>query len=208
MSRVREKVAWALATALGLLVVALLAGVIEGGSLDPAAPPSSTMKSLDDIPGSWGRKLASNDGAVGPDPPAGCDSTRFDCLEDWGDDLVLDRETGLVWERDATCCGPDTWDSVQHINCGSNRYDGRYGFRLPTWEELMSLVQDFVGTPTLPPGHPFIVYTDGSYWTASSSSDTTAWAYHFNGTKTFFEPRTNAHYAWCVRGGEGYVGVP
>lgn len=42
MTTVREKVAWALAAALGLLVLAALAGVTEGGPLDPPGAPSST----------------------------------------------------------------------------------------------------------------------------------------------------------------------
>lgn len=42
MRHVRPKLAWALASALGLLVVAALAGAIEGGPLDPPGPPAST----------------------------------------------------------------------------------------------------------------------------------------------------------------------
>lgn len=39
---VREKIAWALAVTLGLFVVAAVAGVTEGGPLDPPGPPAST----------------------------------------------------------------------------------------------------------------------------------------------------------------------
>ena len=87
----------ALVVALLLTIVAMLATGAAGGPLDPPGAPASTMQSLDEIPGSWSRSLASFDGVAGPDPPAGCDSSRFECLEDFGNAAVLDRETGLVW---------------------------------------------------------------------------------------------------------------
>jgi len=44
--RVREKLAWALAAALGVAVVAAFAGVVEGGPLDPPRPPGPTQANL------------------------------------------------------------------------------------------------------------------------------------------------------------------
>lgn len=211
MSGFREKIAWSVAAALGLLVVAAFTGIIEGGSLDPDAPPGSTMKSLDEIPGSWSQALPADDGAPGPNPPAGCDSSRFECLEAFFNELVLDRETGLVWVRDAAVepLGV-TWGEATPT-CQTTRFPGtegyRLGFRLPTSEELQTLMQHFVGPPPLPPGHPFAVFTDDFYWTATSSSATTAWAFRFDGTVGTIsqnELKSNVNYVWCVRGGQGY----
>lgn len=42
MATMREKIAWALAATLGLFIVAAVAGVTEGGPLDPPGPPGST----------------------------------------------------------------------------------------------------------------------------------------------------------------------
>jgi len=100
MKNMREKIAWALAATLGLLVVAALSGVIDAGPLDPPGAPAPTGKTLEEIPGSWSRTLPANDGSPGgpfPTPPAGCNSTRFQCV--FENQAVLDRETGLVWER-------------------------------------------------------------------------------------------------------------
>jgi len=212
MLRLTDRLAFAVIGALAIALIAVLAGVVDAGPLDPTAPPGSTMKTLDDIPGSWSRMLPSDDGVAGPEPPAGCDSSRFECLEAFDDQVVLDRETGLVWERDATVAGL-SWDEAVR-NCLQNRWDGplgyRMGWRLPSFEELLSLSDQFVGPPPLPPGHPFIVNTDDLYWTATSSSGLTAHAYGFDtsvGTRSFDEDKTNMHYFWCVRGGHGHDGM-
>ena len=195
-------------------VIAIVAPDADGGPLDPPGVPGSTMKTLDDIPGSWHRVLPANDGVAGPNPPAGCDSSRFECLEAFNNDLVLDRETGLVWERDTgTEVIASGWDQARSA-CASTRHEGpsgyRRGFRLPTYEELQSLVQDFVGPPPLPPGHPFILVTDDFYWTATSTFTTTASAFKFDGTigtSSIDESKSNTHAIWCVRGGQGYDGL-
>lgn len=213
MTRLTDRFTGALIGALLLGFVALLAGSLDAGPLDPDGPPASTMKSLDEIPGSWSRTLPANDGAAGPNPPAGCDSSRFDCLEEFFNDLVLDRETGLVWVRDAVADVASASWAQTRFGCVTTRYEGangyRMGFRMPTVEELHTLVQHFV-TPPLPPGHPFVVSTTNYYWTATSTSSTTASAYRFDGsTGTLVEEadKSNLYLQWCVRGGFGYDGT-
>jgi hypothetical protein len=71
--RTREKLSWGLLAALGLFVVAAMAGVATSGPLDPPGPVGSTMKTLEEIPGSWSRHLSSS----GADP---CDTQRFRCV--------------------------------------------------------------------------------------------------------------------------------
>ena len=44
MPRIQNKIAWGVAGALALLLIAALAGVVFGGPLDPTAAPGSTMK--------------------------------------------------------------------------------------------------------------------------------------------------------------------
>jgi parallel beta-helix repeat protein len=46
MMLLREKLAWALAAALGIAVIATFAGVVRAGPLDPPRPPGSTQANL------------------------------------------------------------------------------------------------------------------------------------------------------------------
>lgn len=95
-------------------------------------------------------------------PPA----TRFIVLTNLPG-AVLDRETGLVWEREPdpnTLTFNDANRRCQHLTTG-----GRFGWRIPQTEELFSLLDptqvnnSFGQPPALPVGHPFTV-ASGSYW--------------------------------------------
>jgi hypothetical protein len=80
-------------------------------------------------------------------------SNRFTVLSEFNNQAVLDRETQLVWERSPT--GPITWRNAI-IHCFNMSLGGRKGYRLPTIEELTTLVDTRAGTPTfLPVGNPF-----------------------------------------------------
>ena len=182
-----------------LAMMAMLATRVRGGSLDPDAPPASTMKTLDEIPGSWSRRLPADDGSAGPDPPAGCNSSRFQCVFDnFG---VLDRDTGLVLHRFIDFNVSDTWAIIAR-ECKSNALaTGRKGWRLPTIEEAMSLMDGT--THLLPAGHPFTNVTSAFFWTATTSPDNPAQAFVVNpetgGVHTNFD-KTFVAKMWCVRG--------
>lgn len=195
---IREKAAWGCLAALGLFVVATMSGVVSGGPLDPAGSPAPTMKTLDDIPGSWSRELVANNGASGPNPPAGCNSSRFQCV--FGNQAVHDRETGLVWMRQVQT-NTNPWNGL----CNSEYAGGRSGFHLPTKAELETLVDTQTVTPPwLPVGHPFLdVSPSAYYWTASSYDDANAVVMNFSGGAGI-GPRTLGEFrVWCVRGGPG-----
>lgn len=80
-------------------------------------------------------------------------ANRFIVLLNWRSEAVLDRETGLVWERtpqtweEATLNGTvrNTWDSAR-MHCIEKSVGGRRGWRLPAISELASLME-----PDLPP---------------------------------------------------------
>ncbi len=82
-------------------------------------------------------------------------ATRFIILSNFNSAAVLDRNTGLVWEKspDATTT---TWDSARFF-CLNRTTGGQKGWRLPSVHELASLIDPSVAPPgpTLPPGHPF-----------------------------------------------------
>jgi len=123
------------------------------------------------------------------------------------DAAVLDKETGLVWERspDATL---RSWnDACTH--CYRREVGGRKGWRLPTIEELASLVDTSQPPPTLPAGHPFIgVQSDNSYWSSTTyaASAGYAWAEDFYYGLEYTPDKSWNRYVWCVRGGQGHDG--
>jgi len=82
--------------------------------------------------------------------------TRFKVLTDFGGAAVLDRETGLVWEQSQDFI-VRKWGAAQ-IHCNQRIVGNRLGWRLPTIQELVSLVDPTVPFPGpgLPAGHPFV----------------------------------------------------
>ena len=134
------------------------------------------------------------------------------------DDVVLDKETGLVWARNAGMAEKGKWlDAVFY--CRNVKLGNRMGWRLPTVEELSSLVDPSQATemPALPSGHPFVhVSIDYNYWTSTTSeghydgSSANAWhvtmenGYWVNVGLTV-KDSIMSHYAWPVRGGNGYA---
>jgi hypothetical protein len=77
---------------------------------------------------------------------------RFIVLANFGGDAVLDRETGLVWERSPS----EALVRLDFDPCGERIVGNRQGWRVPTEHELRSLVDPSPDHPSLPAGHPFI----------------------------------------------------
>ncbi|NTW58363.1 MAG: DUF1566 domain-containing protein [Nitrospirae bacterium] len=169
------------------------------GSPDPHTPPI-----LNNIPPAWSQKL-----------PA---EHRFVLVLD--DEAVLDKETGLVWERDVS--GPTDTGAIPCFNwydavvyCTSLTKGERSGWHLPTVEQLASLIDKSVsGSPKLPAGHPFIgvqLPACGGFWSATSDASNVDWAWivGFNNGVINHGPnyiKTNVRRAWCVRGGQSHDG--
>ena len=132
-------------------------------------------------------------------------STRFIVLLNWNSDAVLDRETGLVWEK-----SPDTttgsWDQA-HVHCRFLTVGSRKGWRLPTAQELLTLID--MSVLGLPLGHPFI-NAPVSAWTATSTLNPVgiaAFQVILSGvnagiTDPLLKSLTTIR-SWCVRGGSG-----
>jgi hypothetical protein len=137
---------------------------------------------------------------------------RFSVLSNMSSAAVLDRQTGLVWERSPDT-GPFQWGSDQAIaHCNNLSLGNRKGWRLPTIQELGSLVDPDpanAGAPRLPPGHPFQnVGPTTTYWSANPLTPETS-AGFFVWTLFAFDGSLNGeisianHAVWCVRGGKG-----
>ena len=141
-------------------------------------------------------------------------SNRFIILSNFGGAAVLDRETGLVWERSPGDTNGDglvnlsdaiDWFTAQEL-CNARNVGGRMGWRLPIFQELGSLVDKSQINPVLPAGHPFVnVQLDGGYWTATTSARDAnrAWALAFNDSSAVVGPKTGIAFLWCVRFRQG-----
>jgi hypothetical protein len=161
---------------------------------------------------SWDQKLACT-------TPANC--PRFVVLSNWNSEAVLDRETGLVWERFPSGTrfrwfNGSSLRAEAHEHCLTLGKGGRLGWRLPTLPELLSLDDlSTLGTPglKLPPGHPFQNIQADTYWTATRDvafvgGDVTSFgAYYttFDAENAFTASTHNTSdplYVWCVRGAQ------
>lgn len=127
-------------------------------------------------------------------------ATRFIELTDWSSAAVLDRETGLVWEK-APQVTAETWFSARGT-CANKTIGNRKGWRLPSVHELASVIDPSQSNPALPLGHPFINVLSTGYWSATSNAETPTFAWNVgvgNGNVgTFF--KTSFYQVWCVRG--------
>jgi hypothetical protein len=137
--------------------------------------------------------------------PINTPGDRFIVLESYANQAAYDKETGLVWEQ-APSTTTQSWQSAQ-TSCNNKTVGNRKGWRLPTTQELASLIDPTVPFPgpTLPAGHPFSNVQSSNYWSATSYADDTrnAWYVLFgNGAVAPFAKPVNL-FVWCVRGGQG-----
>lgn len=172
----------------GFRLVVLL-GLIVSGMVAFAASPAGAATAAGPYYAnpSWDQQL----------PP----STRFIVLSNWSSAAVLDRETGLVWEQSPSTFAVSWF--VASSNCIDLNAGGRKGWRLPTIQELMSLI-DRSSFPALPSGHPFS-NVQGSYWSATTLAKdaAAAWAVFFDSGDLFRSDKNANDFFWCVRGGQG-----
>ena len=138
---------------------------------------------------------------------------RFIVLSNWvdlahpsGGAAVLDRETGLVWERspDMSTTAPRPW-ALAHVVCTQKGVGNRLGWRLPTIQELASLVDPMAQPDHLPPGHPFNITGVPFFWSATTAATDplNAWALPLSNGSPGTNVKTNTFHVWCVRGGQG-----
>ena len=181
----------------------VILGCVAVGTLVLASGPAQAQLAVSSqyyATPAWNQQLACTPGAC----------PRFLVLTKWNSEAVLDKETGLVWER-----SPDTngllWVSA-HQHCNNLIVGNRKGWRLPTIQELASLVDPSVFQPgppllALPPGHPFQNVQVSAYWSATTrngTDGTEAWLVEFGGAAVDGEAKaTSAEIVWCVRGGQG-----
>jgi hypothetical protein len=150
-------------------------------------------------------------------------SDRFVVLNSFDNQAVYDKETGLIWEQSPLspcvpaaplfmCIVPESgkriWDFA-HGRCRDLHIGGRMAWRLPTIEELATLLdRNQLSAPFLPPGNPFIGVQPRMYWSSTTSAINLndALGVDFGGGKFVTDvgdKNGNQNFVWCVRGGSG-----
>jgi uncharacterized protein DUF1566 len=135
---------------------------------------------------------------------------RFQVLDQFGGHAVFDQETGRVWEQSPETTRRNWTAALRH--CYTLEVGGRKGWRLPTIEELTSLMSasPSFDIPSLPAGHPFSnVQPPGIYWSATSTSPIFAVIADFarlGAVRESLKSNATLQVAWCVRGGKGIDG--
>jgi hypothetical protein len=188
------------ATVIATIVVMLSLGAsiaAAGGSANAPAPPI-----LDKLPPTWSQIIPGEH--------------RFEVV--LNGEAVLDKETGLVWQRSPWNSQWD-WNGGQ-TQCNYETIGGRMGWHLPTVEQLTSLIDKSSSTSRkLPDGHPFgTVWSRYPYWTASTYPGAPDFAFAVD-FKLYDDEEVNPHdvllaydkssadpHVWCVRGGQSYAG--
>ena len=192
----------------------LLGGVLMvgyGTGVSHAVPPASNpgnpfqaiLEKLDEILAAIGGLGGGNDGnhTLRWDQ-ALPGAQRFAILAAFNNDAVLDKNTGLVWEK-SPATTTATWGGAAFA-CINKNVGGQKGWRLPAIAELTSLIDPSVPSPgpTLPPGHPFLNVQSAFYWSASTLAEhpPNAWGVGFNNGGVGNGLKSVAIPVWCVRG--------
>jgi hypothetical protein len=174
---------------MGVLVIG---GLLEAG-YGRADTPAGAQGVPSELPGATQNR--------NKDLPA---AQRFVILPTFTNDAVLDKATGLVWERSPQTTSAK-WTEGRRI-CIEKHVAGQNGWRLPSLEELSGLVDSSVAPPglALPPGHPFLAIRSAVYWSSTRPGEDPkgAWGVHFGlgGGATFINWAHSVQ-VWCVRDG-------
>ena len=177
------------------IIGVLALGLLAGAAL--TAPPAQAVDAAGPyyaLP-SWDRKM----GVV----------NRFVVLTNWSSAAVLDKETGLVWERQHEPINLNFFWGEARAACMARTTGNHKGWRLPSIHELASLIDPaHTGTgPFLPAGHPFDIALplNTDYWTATTNAADATQGWYVDlrtGAVGDLGPKAGGQArAWCVRGG-------
>lgn len=126
---------------------------------------------------------------------------RFTVVGEYDREAVRDNQTGLVWERSPALDMAD-WH-MAHQRCSSNPTGGGKDWRVPTVQELSTLVERSSIDVKLPADHPFANVEPAIYWSATERRDDAAYAsfVNFSNGRSATLEKYMPTFVWCVRGG-------
>jgi len=113
--------------------------------------------------------------------------------------VVLDKANAIYWQDSpyAQKSSLDWDDAVDY--CHSLTLNGMSTWRLPTFKELLSIVDYGRFNPAINP--VFLYVRDNTYWTSTDFSATRsrAWTIDFRTGKTYYSYKTTNHAVRCVK---------
>ena len=185
----------------GLRLVCVVGSFVWGAIVFVPAPAAGQHGAYYPLP-SWNQTLPATKRLVLVMP-----------IDGFGQQAVLDRETGLVWQKAPSEPRAYDWQNARRW-CRTENTGGRQGWRLPSVEELSSLLDLTLpfSASGLPMGHPFdLREASPVFWSASVDDFDPSHAYGVTfvgeqpdavpGARVF--PQNFKLRAWCVRGGQG-----
>ncbi|HEU4684332.1 MAG TPA: DUF1566 domain-containing protein [Nitrospira sp.] len=125
--------------------------------------------------------------------------SRFTILTEFKGQAVRDTATGLIWELTPQS-GVYDWETA-HQRCSASSVGGHTGWRIPTLDELRTLIDPTMIDVKLPAGHPFSRVESALYWSATKSRPDApyAWTVNFSSGSAMALERYMAGFVWCVR---------
>lgn len=145
---------------------------------------------------------------------------------DYGNGTVTDNNTGLMWQKcsmgqnnDSSCSGDAgiynwyqasgtydaTYNSSSQNVCGSLNRGGHTDWRLPTDQELQTIIDYAIPCPGSAIRTAYFPNTIASYYwssTTRANGPYDAWSFHFCSKDNSVFAKSNTYYVRCVRGGE------
>lgn len=129
---------------------------------------------------------------------------RYVVLADLNDEAVLDRNTGLVWQRTPNTVIPElTWSEARY-HCLNTVIGGQKGWRLPLAAELTSLMEPSQAGPVLPDSSPFDAASlSKTFWSSTVYEEyqKPVFVVEFDTGLVRGNTRNDYYYTRCVRGG-------
>ena len=120
---------------------------------------------------------------------------------DNGDDTVTDTHTGLMWTKDANLFGTKNWSDATSY-CWDLTLANHSDWSLPYISEINALIDETQVDPALPPDNPFTNVQSDVYWSSTTDSYQTnyAWGVHLGDGSVGYGEKSNEIDVWCVRG--------
>ena len=115
-------------------------------------------------------------------------------------DVVTDTKLGLVWQDNSSVKSKErNWKSAKKY-CKNLNLDGKSDWRLPSYDELLTIVDYDRYDPVIMPS--FKNFASSHYWSSSGASFASrkAWRVYFYGGGTGDIDKSDECYVRCVRG--------